>query len=50
MGMGKLEGNTEEQLVQYSAAVKRCEVTPVCEQIIKAYISVPACRGQISVA
>lgn len=48
--MGKLEGNPEQQLMQSSAEVKGCEVTPVCEQVIKTYIGVPACRGQIRVA
>lgn len=46
--MGKLEENSEQQLMQSPAEVKRCEVTPVCEQVIKASICV--CRGQIRVA
>lgn len=42
MGTVKLEGNTEQQLIQYSAEVKGCAEILVCEQVIKDCISAPA--------
>lgn len=42
MGTMKLEGNPEQQLIQYSAEVKGCLVLLVCEQVIKDCMSVPA--------
>lgn len=50
MGTMKLEGKPEQQLIQYSAEVKGCLVLLVCEQVIKDCMSVPAWRGQISIA